>query len=611
MQLILHSKFKWASLSRRVRKEQRNREKYSPTISTYRWWARRSHALVGALIEEGQRVLGEQLVVSDPMAGGGTVAVEAARRGLVVYAQDVNPWAAFGLQATLEPVDPDQLAQAAEQLIQQLDQADKALYRLDDNQRVINRLHVRRCACPHCEKPNYLFPSPLVALESRVVANPTHCWLGCIACGKVHRGSWPDLANECIHCGVRYSKIPSQRRRSSNPMLNCVHCTKQFDTSIALQKSAWNHVLDVTMNGNKLGFIAVKRPLQLLGRNIGIRDRLQRSIPKAGETAALIRNGFTRWEQLFPERQLAVLDEALSALNADVFPSPVRHRLLLALAGFSEMAGYACRWDPKYRKAYEVTANHHYARATLAAETNPAGPMGRGTLPKRLRAAVKAARWFPGSAISRVICGSSEKQPIPDHSVDLVITDPPYYDSVKYAELSRLFRNFAAALGLSWSDEVEQTEAVLNHKMGCTHEEYVSRLTRIFSETCRTVKPTGRMLLTFHSNQIRAWEAVGDSLKNASWAIVSVAVVHSENEKDHSKNGKQSITCDAVLECIPKFVQKRLRVLARSGVENQSARNVLSMAAAVARYVNTQENNLKALYFRQAKKNGVKRITIK
>lgn len=91
----------WQRLEQRIRAQQRNREIYTPPISLFRWWARRSHALIGALLDSAVDArAGTSLAVSDPFSGGGTVAIEAARRGLPVYAQDLHPWAVTGV-ATL------------------------------------------------------------------------------------------------------------------------------------------------------------------------------------------------------------------------------------------------------------------------------------------------------------------------------------------------------------------------------------------------------------------------------------------------------------------------------------------------------------------------------
>src|SRR4051794_21933276 len=103
----------WPNVEQLVRAQQRNREVHTPPISTFRWWARRSHALIGALLDQAKDAAGGRLTVADPFSGGGTVAVEAARRELSVYAQDLHPWAVAGLRAALTPVDPEDLERAS------------------------------------------------------------------------------------------------------------------------------------------------------------------------------------------------------------------------------------------------------------------------------------------------------------------------------------------------------------------------------------------------------------------------------------------------------------------------------------------------------------------
>jgi len=61
----------WANANRLTRHQVRNREIYCPPISLFRWWARRPHALVSALLDASSLKAGA--LVSDPISGGGTV----------------------------------------------------------------------------------------------------------------------------------------------------------------------------------------------------------------------------------------------------------------------------------------------------------------------------------------------------------------------------------------------------------------------------------------------------------------------------------------------------------------------------------------------------------
>ena len=237
------------------------------------------------------------------------------------------------------------------------------------------------------------------------------------------------------------------------------------------------------------------------------------------------------------------------------------------------MAGYLCRWDRYNPKEFEAMANHRFSPIGLGVEVNVLNSRGRGTLPKRLDASIKAARWaqrrlgdnasaatLTESSRRRVprpparplvVSGSSERQLLPAKSVDLVLTDPPYFDSVQYGELSYPFYAWARAVHApagALKLDLRQ-EAVPNDTRGTGLEEYKTLLERIFAESVRTLKPDGRVILTFHSTDIRAWHALAAALAVAPLEIVGLAVCSSENEADHAKRGTRAFTKDLIIEC--------------------------------------------------------------
>jgi putative DNA methylase len=127
MSLIL-SDVDWRELGRQIRTETKNREVHQPLVSLYRWWARRPHSLMGALIDAAAPFLGPRARISDPFSGGGTVAIETVRRGYQTYAQDINPWAAWGLKVSLTPVNPEELRIAGEQFLSSMRDAANGQY---------------------------------------------------------------------------------------------------------------------------------------------------------------------------------------------------------------------------------------------------------------------------------------------------------------------------------------------------------------------------------------------------------------------------------------------------------------------------------------------------
>src|SRR5258708_39282139 len=96
MALIDH--VNWSKLDAVVTRQQRNRSAHAPVISLFRWWARRPHSFAGALLDAARIEFGrDTFLVADPFSGGGTVAFEAARRGVPNYPQKLFPLPPGGL----------------------------------------------------------------------------------------------------------------------------------------------------------------------------------------------------------------------------------------------------------------------------------------------------------------------------------------------------------------------------------------------------------------------------------------------------------------------------------------------------------------------------------
>jgi SAM-dependent methyltransferase len=117
-----------------------------------------------------------------------------------------------------------------------------------------------------------------------------------------------------------------------------------------------------------------------------------------------------------------------------------------------------------------------------------------------------------GDALSfHVSAQSSTALPLPDQSVDVIITDPPYGSYVHYADLS----NFWAV----WLRDVDGLGTVIDN----TEEAVIARksfpgaknagdyqriLEQCFLECARVLKDGGYMVLTFHNREPRAWAAL-------------------------------------------------------------------------------------------------------
>ena len=571
-------------ISRRVRREVRNREVHLPPISTYRWWARRTDSVNGSIIEAVNADHPGKLVVSDPFAGGGIIPLSAVVRGHSVYAQDLNPWAAAGLATMLALPGPDDLRRGIAALTQRVIPEALAAYGtvLTDGSpgQVSHTFRVAVAACSHCGVRQRMFPHALVSLLKRVERGQPEAFLACR-----HGHLFEGRSDEIVACPTCSSVTDPAAAYTVRRVATCPSCGQQdrLETRAA-NGFDWEVVL-VERAGNGRRELGLPTPGEVDAAG-GERWRPTRTlgeIPKGQETAVLLRHGFARWEDIYPARQRVLVEHLLTLAEHCSSDPAVVSALRLAVVGSTEMAGLLSRWDRYYLKSYESMAGHRFNFTTLPVEPNVWGNLasGRGTTLRRLVQLVKAAEWLKartgrrlnvegpvtaaaaivppltgedvdGRPLERpdvlVVVGSSQRQLLPAGSVNLVLTDPPYHDDVQYAELSQPLQAWA---GLQAPDA--SGDAVVNRATNqlVAAGSYAALLTSIFRESARPLKDDGHLIFSYANRDPVAWTQLINALQQAGLRAAGCAVVHSENETDNAKRGVRACTLDLLLDLVP------------------------------------------------------------
>jgi len=627
----------WSELDQLVLRQQRNRAAHAPVISLYRWWARRPHSFAGALLDAAATKFGNRFLVADPFSGGGTVAFEAARRQLPIYAQDLYPWPSSGLATALTRVSPEAFSRAAKQLLLNLASHRKAYWRKSasgDWWEATHVIRVRQSRCTECATNIFLFRDALISIASRRV-DEKWAFFGCAACGSVSKRLKGIEHFVCKTCHLR-TRVNPEPSTLSDPQLRCPHCRRSISLSLLLaQAPLWHPVVIREHRPDAEGGISCLRPVdasdphveQESATNLACRV----AIPDGLETSHLKRHGFTFWGDLYTPRQLTVLTAALEQVNSVDAADSVQRHLRLAILGAAEMPGYVCRWERYHPKALEAIANHRFARTTVAVESNLLSPSGRGTLPRRFEAAAKALRWMSTASYpartrhalsdarrtnvsgALVVTGSSQRQALRDGAAQLVFTDPPYHDDLQYGELARLFH--------AWMNQAcettvpdEMTEAVPNSSRGTGTRHYEDVVAACLTESNRTLAADGRLLLTFHNKDLRAWEALARALRRARFAVIRLATVLAENAADHSKRGKQTFLSDLVIECKPSGARSpRLSPSHVHGaLKTPERRNLAAIGLALAEFVKEPATeNLEPLFRKHLKALKTRRVLIR
>ena len=154
-----------------------------------------------------------------------------------------------------------------------------------------------------------------------------------------------------------------------------------------------------------------------------------------------------------------------------------------------------------------------------------------------------------------------------DGTVDVVIIDPPYYDNVMYAELSDFFYVWLKrTAGLIFPELFQrnltdkENEAVANPAKfaglkgakAMAGQDYEERMSLIFEECRRVLKPSGIMTVMFMHKSTGAWDALTESIIEAGFYITTSWPINSEARGSLHIRDKAAAKSTILLACRPR-----------------------------------------------------------
>jgi adenine-specific DNA methylase len=169
---------------------------------------------------------------------------------------------------------------------------------------------------------------------------------------------------------------------------------------------------------------------------------------------------------------------------------------------------------------------------------------------------------------ARVTQASAMKLPFEDDSFDAVITDPPYYDSVQYGDLSDFFYVWLKrSVGFLYpaqfaTPQTPKAEEIVSKRLGRNRpgavmaDEYERRLSRAFQEIRRVVKPDGMAAVIFAHTATRAWEALIRTMIDSHWIVTTSWPVRSEMAARSRAHGQPSLGSSVCLVCRPRVIEE-------------------------------------------------------
>jgi adenine-specific DNA methylase len=142
--------------------------------------------------------------------------------------------------------------------------------------------------------------------------------------------------------------------------------------------------------------------------------------------------------------------------------------------------------------------------------------------------------------LSQVFLGDGAKLPLADRTVDDVITDPPYFDAISYADLSDYFYVwlkravgdvFPDAFATPLTPKAEEATALKHRHNGdaeATKRHFTRKLAECFAEARRVAKPGGVVSIMFAHQTTEAWTALINAIFEAGLTVTATYPIDTE-----------------------------------------------------------------------------------
>jgi adenine-specific DNA methylase len=550
--------------------------------STVKEYLDTSRALTRAAHEALGGAPGTRPLVVDPFAGGGSIPLEALRVGADAFASDLNPVAVL-LNVVVESLDlggdtiKDYLT-VAKRIGERLAVWDASIFAKFWSRTI-------RCGGPSCgveiplirngqisKRGEYAFEfkrsrtgrveveeSPTSPKQKRPVlrvvsgvsaSSESTCKNGsvtCPVCSFTHRQA--EVARQALDTGFGHRLIAIGQRRG--------------DAKTYRAPSA---------NDERMEVAKTRQVRTKISDYLAVPINSKRPSPAARGMSAVTRYGYVEHNQLFSTRQLDLLEtvrqsieEEVASLNSPTAPA-VHILLAITLDRLASFQNAFCRWAPKGEHPVPPFGKNGFPMIWDYVEASPFGDSagswdGAMEWVRRVLEHLAASRCRAGT----VEQADSQTQMVPNDAADAWITDPPYYDSYPYADLSDFFYPILRA-SLSESKHAvsglfahpltpKDQELVLQPTRTTTagpkdHDAYRTGMTNAFTVGRAVTRPDGVAVIVFANKTTSGWEALLGSVCDAGWTVTASWPIDTERESRAA--GQARLQSSVHLACRPR-----------------------------------------------------------
>lgn len=597
------------SVSRIAEYESWRKELHRPATYVHKWWARR----LGSVFRQTLLAVAPQatrpadaldgLVVYDPFAGSGTTLVEAAKLGAHVVGRDINPVATLTQRQALQAWDFGEVERMFA-VVEAACRADiDALFVDADGLPVLHYFWVAVADCPTCSDDVELFSSYIFAKHAYTARFPL-AHATCPRChavvqltlGKDRTGRCPSCRHGFVFQGPAQGRTMTCRAGHRTEILAALERQpprrRMYAKVVKLADGSRHYraidEFDIDLYDKAAKLLANASAGELVTPDGTLKD--------GANTIQALRWGYQTWASFFNERQLYTLGRIAAALRDLPGSSAEREALIAAFGKTLEHHNVFCSFKGEGTGPVRSIFHNHVLRPErCSVEGNPWGADGGSgsyadTL-VRLRRAHEykdaptdlverdgevvrvAGRSRPIScqivsswaascttrAAAYVATGDATVIDLPDGSVDVVVTDPPYVDNVHYSELADFFhawlRRMRPYRGYPRRVSTRDCREVQNRSA----EGFQDMIADVWRECHRVLSDEGLLVFSFHQSQTDGWSALMASLATAGFVVTATRPVVAEVTTSLTKAAaKEPNRIDVIVVCRKESVASPL-----------------------------------------------------
>ncbi|MBS1186621.1 MAG: hypothetical protein H6R04_639 [Burkholderiaceae bacterium] len=545
-------------------------------------------------------------VVLDPFMGSGTTLGEAAKLGAKVIGCDINPVSTFLVRQAFTPVSEVELRAAFERLERDVAQEIRRYYQTRDSQtgeliQVLYYFWVKTVTTPEGEVIPLL--SRYVFSQDAYPKKKPRAQIVCPGCWSVLEDRYDATDLYCQHCGLHFN--PQEGPAAGQYVIDKSGHRYRIKELLPKDGTPPSHRMYAMMalraDGSKVYLPVRDEDLALYKE---AQDRLATEALPLPET--FVRPGhntdqargynYTQWRDFFNARQQLCLGLLLREILT-IDDLAVQEQMLCLFSSTLEFNNLFCSFKGEGTGAVRHMFSNHILKPERTPLENSVWGTGKssGTFStlfesRLLRAKryldepfeialgydqdgnrsgsrktvashpIRARRvetWQELEVADHgllILNGDSSKLPLPEGSVDAVVTDPPYFDFVHYSELSDFFFAWLSPVlrqrypWMAREDSSDQGE--VQHKDARV---FARQLASVFTEACRVLKDDGVLVFSFHHSRAEGWAAIYEAINKAGLAVVAAHPVHAELRAASPKTAaKDPISLDAILVCRKK-----------------------------------------------------------